>query len=279
MKIIDFRLRPPTLGFASTVMFRNIDRTARMAASMGSDVGESFREKSLPLLVKEMDRAGIAIGVMPGRTESTLGSVPNDDLKTIADEYPGRFACFAGINPVDRKAAADEIQRCLNLGFKGVVLEPGVMQSPWYLDDARLYPIYADLEDARIPLILLAGGNAGPDATYTSPERIDRVARDFPALKIVSAHGNWPWVDQIIHVCVRRPNIYLSPDVYMAWSLPGTIDYLNALNGFMRDRFLYASAYPFICVERAVHAFLKLDIKDEVKEKVLSGNAAALLGI
>lgn len=279
MKVIDFRLRPPARGFNETIMFKNVDRTARMALEIGLDVGASFRAHSLELLISEMDRAGIEIGVIPGRTNSLLGSVPNDDLAAIAKDYPGRFVPFAGIDPVDRKAAADEIQRCMRAGFKGVVMEPGVMHVPWYLDDARLYPIYADLEDARIPLILLAGGNAGPDATYSSPERIDRVARDFPALKIVSAHGNWPWVHQIIHVCFRRPNIYLSPDVYMHGSFPGKADYLNALNGFMRERFLYASAYPFICVDRAVKEFVKLEIRDDVKEAVLYKNAATLLGI
>ena len=95
---------------------------------------------------------------------------------------------------------------------------------------------------------------AMPALTRPIPRRstLDRVARDFPTLKIISAHGNWPWVSQIIHVCYRRPNIYLSPDMYMHGNFPGAQDYLNALNGFLADRFLYASAYPFLSVREVV---------------------------
>ena len=67
--------------------------------------------------------------------------------------------------------------------------------------------------------------------------------------------------------------------MYMHGNFPGASDYLNVLNGFMADRFLYASAYPFLCVEKALAAFLKLPIRDEVKERVLYRNAAQLLGV
>jgi hypothetical protein len=280
MRVIDFRCRPPVRGFGKTIMFQEIQRTARMSADIGLDVGDSFRKQSGDLLIQEMDRAGIEKAVMPGRVNSVIGTVPNDDLETIANEYNGRFVPLVAIDPRDRKAAVAEVQRCMKKAvFKGAVVEPGLMPSPWYLDDARLYPIYAYLEDNRIPLLFMAGGNAGPDVTYSSPEHIDRVARDFPTLKIISGHGNWPWASQIIHVCYRRPNIYLSPDMYMHGNFPGAQEYLNALNGFLADRFLYASAYPFLSVEKSLDSFLRMPIKDEVKERALYKNAATLLGI
>lgn len=279
MHVIDFRLRPPAKGFLETTMFREIDRTARMAAGVGMEVAPSFRQHSMPLLFAEMDRADIAFGVIPGRTNSVLGSIPNDDIATIVKEHPGRFVGLAGIDPTDRNLAVKEAEHRMATGFKGVVLEPGLMTHPWYLDDARLYPIYAYLEDNGIPVLFMAGGNAGPDITYSSPEHIDRVARDFPQMKIISGHGNWPWVSKILHVCYRRPNIYLSPDVYIHGKLPGAHDYVNALNGFMSHRFLYATAYPFLAVDTGLEAFLQLPIRDDVKERVLYQNAADLLGI
>ena len=279
MQVIDFRLRPPAKGFLETTMFREIDRTARMAAGVGMDVAPSFRQHSMPLLLAEMDRCGVAVGVIPGRVNSVLGSIPNDDIAMIVREHPGRFVGLAGIDPSDRNSAVKEAARCMTAGFKGVVLEPGLMTQPWYLDDAQLYPIYAYLEDYGIPVLFMAGGNAGPDITYSSPEHIDRVARDFPQMKIISGHGNWPWVSEILHVCYRRPNLYLSPDVYIHGKLPGSGDYVNALNGFMTHRFLYATAYPFLAVDTGLEAFLQLPIRDDVKERVLYRNAADLLGI
>ena len=279
MQVIDFRLRPPAKGFLETMMFREIERTARMAAGVGMEAAPSFRRHSMPLLLAEMDHADIAVGIIPGRINSVLGSIPNDDIAAIVKEHPGRFLGLAGIDPTNRNAAVKEAERRMAAGFKGVVLEPGLMTQPWYLDDARLYPIYAYLEDNDIPVLFMAGGNAGPDITYSSPEHIDRVARDFPQMKIISGHGNWPWVSEILHVCYRRPNIYLSPDVYIHGKLPGSGDYINALNGFMAHRFLYATAYPFLAVDTGLEAFLRLPIRDDIKERVLYRNAADLLGI
>ena len=40
MRVIDFRCRPPVRGFGGTIMFQQIERTARMSADIGLDVGE-----------------------------------------------------------------------------------------------------------------------------------------------------------------------------------------------------------------------------------------------
>jgi predicted TIM-barrel fold metal-dependent hydrolase len=148
-----------------------------------------------------------------------------------------------------------------------------------HLDDPRMYPIYAHCEDRKVPVLFMAGGNAGPDITYTSPEHIDCVARDFPDLRIISGHGNWPWAAQIIHVCYRRPNIWLSPDMYIFGGMPGAQDYINAANGFLSERFLFATAYPLLSFKDAVEAFLRFPLKESVIDRVLYANAAELLGL
>ena len=147
-----------------------------------------------------------------------------------------------------------------------------------HTDDRRIYPIYAQLEDCGLPLIIMTGGNAGPDLSYTAPERLDRVLADFPGLRIVSSHGNWPWVHQILHVALRRPNLYLSPD-YLLANMPGTNDYLQAADSWLSDRFLYASAFPFAPVAAYADWFRALPIKPENLERIMHDNAAHLLGL
>lgn len=279
MRVIDFRLRPPFGGFQDLILFKDSARTARLAGTLGFDLAPSVRHSSMAMLLAEMDAAEVRCGVITGRTNTVLGSVGNDAIEAVLAAHPDRFVGIAYIAPGDRKAAAAEIERAIGAGFKGVVIEPGLATPPMFLDDPRLYPVYAHLEDRRIPLVFMAGGNAGPDLAYSAPEHIDRVARDFPDLAIVSAHGNWPWVSQIIHVCYRRPNIYLSPDMYLFGGLPGASDYINAANGFMADRFLFGSAYPVVPVGSAVREFLKFPLKEEVIDRVLYANAARLLGL
>jgi predicted TIM-barrel fold metal-dependent hydrolase len=145
-------------------------------------------------------------------------------------------------------------------------------------DDRRLYPIYAQCEDAGVPVIIMAGGSAGPDLGYTEPTHLDRVAGDFPNLKIVVSHGGWPWVHQMLHIAFRRPNIHLSPDQYLA-NMAGMDDYVRAAGSYLADRFLYASSYPFTPVADYAAWFRRLPIGPEAMEKILFRNAAKLLRI
>ena len=278
MRIIDFRLRPPLKGFLDMVMYADIERTGRMAAGIGMSLPPSVQQRSVDLMFREMDEAGIEIGVVPGRVSPVLGTIDNSDVTSMVAQYPRRLVGFTSVDPVNRRRAIAGIEAAMKQGMKGVVIEPGLLASPMHLDDARLYPIYAHCEDARVPVLFMAGGNAGPDCSYTSPEHIDRVARDFPELKIISGHGNWPWAAQIIHVCYRRPNIYLSPDMYI-FGMPGATDYVNAANGFMAERFLFATAYPLVAFQDAIDAFLKFPLKASVLDRVFYKNAAELLGV
>lgn len=279
MRVIDFRLRPPMKAFLGMVMYANIDRTAHMARGIGMELPASVRQRSFGLMLKEMDEAGVRVGVVPGRISPVLGTIEADDIAAIVAQRPDRLVGFAGIDPVNRRKALAAIDAAIKMGMKGVVIEPGLLGNPMHLDDARLYPLYAYCEDLKIPALFMAGGNAGPDTTYTSPEHIDRVARDFPDLKIISGHGNWPWAAETIHVCYRRPNIWLSPDMYIFGGMPGAQDYINAANGFMADRFLFATAYPLLPFKDGLEAFLRFPLKESVIDRVLYKNAAELLGI
>ena len=279
MRVIDFRLRPPLGSFLDMWMYARIDRSAQMAAGLGMTLSPSALQKSVDLMFQEMDECNIRIGVVPGRVAPTIGGIKNDELAGIVSKYPDRLVGYAAIDPSNRRAATAEIDAAVAKGMRGVVIEPGFLADPMYLGDARIYPLYAHCEDRNIPVLVMGGGNAGPDCTYTSPEHIDRVARDFPNLKLISGHGNWPWAAQIIHVCYRRPNIYLSPDMYLYNGMPGSQDYISAANGFLSERFLFASAYPLMPLKQTIDTFLSFKLKPEVIDRLMYKNAADLLGI
>ncbi len=83
-------------------------------------------------------------------------------------------------------------------------MEPGALDKPCTPTDPRIYPIYDLCEQHRIPVILMLGGRAGPDITYSDPKIINRIAADFPKTNFIISHGGWPWVQQILGVCFFR---------------------------------------------------------------------------
>lgn len=278
MPVIDFRVRPPFKSFLGTAMYTGAERRDRMTRAIGLEPSPAAQTQSVERLIEEMDAAGVDIGVVVGRSSGSLGSVDNADVMELCDTHPGRFVPVASVALTDRRRAVADIDQAIARGFKAISIEPGGQMPPMHTDDRRLYPIYAHCEDRGVVLIIMTGGNAGPDISYTAPERIDRVLGDFPALRIVSAHGNWPWVHQILHVAFRRSNLYLSPD-YLLSNMPGMDDYVRAADSWMADRILYASAFPFAPVADYLRWFRTLPIRPGNLERILYHNAAGLLGL
>lgn len=278
MPIVDFRLRPPARGFLGSKIYANAANRDRYTARLGFEPAPSAREQSMDLLLGEMDRAGITTGVVVGRTTATLGSIPNADVAAIVAEHPGRFVGVGSADTTDRRRCVAMIEEARALGLAMVNLEPGVMDPPMRPDDRRLYPVYGHAEDTAMPLVIMAGGGAGPDITYTAPACLDRVLADFPKLTVVCSHGGWPWVQEIVSVAFRRPNLFLCPDMYLL-GLPGTEDYLRAANSFLADQMLFGTAYPFCPLEPYVARFLDLPLKPAAMEAMLWRNAQRLLGL
>lgn len=276
MSIIDFRLRPPVGEFLQTRIYAAPDNRDRYTRSLGFDPAPSVQQQSMDLLFKEMDSAGITTGVVVARATHNLGTIRNQEVADIVARYKDRFVGVGAANPSSWRKAIADIDEAMALGLKLVNLEPGVSQPPLHTDDRMMYPIYAHCEEKKIPLVIMCGGGAGPTIDYTAPHRIDRVLNDFPDLTVVASHGGWPWVQEVLHVAFRRPNLYICPDMYMH-GLPGMNDYILAANSFLSERFLFGTAYPFCPHEQYTEWFRSLPIKAEAMDNILHRNAQLLL--
>lgn len=278
MTVIDFRIRPPYGGYLDTVMYTDPERRDRFTRQLGFEPPPSATARSPDLMLAEMDEAGVDVGVVVGRQAGFLGSVSNEAVMAFVRSHPGRFLAIASIDVADRKAAVATIDAAMSSGFVAINLEPTAAPVPMETDDRRMYPIYAHCEDRNVPVILMTGGNAGRDLGFTFPVALDRVLADFPNLKVVSAHGNWPWVHEVIHIAYRRENLYLSPDMYLA-GMPGMDDYVRAADGFLAERFIYASSYPLCPIKGYNEWFCRLPIRDENKQRIVCRNALDFLGL
>ena len=280
MKIFDFRLRPPYKGYAKLGLYNPVPCNETAPQKWHAEPSRAAEEKSLDLFWKEMDEAGISGGVVIGRQmPDDSASVPNDDIIGMAREFPDKIVAFGGLD-VSRgvSAAMDELERCLELGVRGMGMEPAYCQPPRYADANVLYPIYARCEKAGIPVMLTLSFFQG-NLDYSDPVAVQRVAQDFPNLQLILAHACYPWLLHVVNLCLIQKNIWLLPDLYMLNpTAPGNQMYGDAMRWLNGERILFGSAYPCYTMKQAVRDIERFGLSDELKEKFFHGNAEKLLG-
>lgn len=276
LNAIDFRLRPPSGAFLDLVLYAAAPRRDRITRMHGFEPAPSALERSMPRLLAEMDAAGVQTGVLMARRSPKLGTIANEDVMRIVEAHPQRFCAFAVADERLGRHAADGVAGLVARGFRGINLEPGADVRAMTVNDPALHPLYEACEAQRVPVVIMAGGSAGPDLSYTDPVHLDRVAAAFPKLHIVVSHGGWPWIHAMLHIAYRRENVTLSPDQYLA-NMPGMREMLQAMSGYLKERFIYGSSYPFLPVDACLAWFQRLPIAPDALPYLVHHNAQRIL--
>lgn len=244
----------------------------------GTHAPTSVREKSVDLLVREMDTAGIDMAVVPGRDEF---GVTYEELLELSRQYPGRFILFPSVDPLSGQKALDEVRRTVLEGEgKRIVIESGFSPETCFTaDDERLFPLYQMLEDHDIPLMINYSAHAMKGAPFDpeAPRQLDIAARRFPNLTFVVAHGGWPWTKECIALAMIDKNVYLLPDAYGTIA-SGSEDYAKAAKKLAKGKILYGSAHPLAPSQAAAeYVDQQCGLDDEAKRQVFYEVAARLL--
>ena len=273
--IIDARCRPPINEFQS--QFRTSRMMARIPAFPVPDP-PSYTNDSMELFFQEMEEAGITTAVVVGRNRPRF-EVPNDAIADLVANYPGKFVGVAGIDCYNEShQAIAEIERsAVQLKLKGICIEPGGNKRRMYNNDRRLYPIYAKCDELKLPVFITTGPKVGESIEHTRPIYIEQVAQDFPELKIVCAHGCWPYIMETIGVASRCPNIFILPDTYTF--RPSGELYVQATDRYLENQFLFGTAYPLARLKESIEALKKFPMRREVQNKILYENASRLFGL
>ena len=281
--IVDMRLRPPTKSWVEKPQFKK--GVPFYPSRVGFPRPPSAEQRSMSLMLDEMDQAGITWGVAMGRQSAEpLGTIPNDEIREVIEEYPKRFVSFAGIDV--RNSSAEmlaEVDRCLAWpGFVGVSIEPGASDPPLKANAPKLYPLYDACQARNVPISISLSNllcvMVGTPIEYSTPFALYDVARDFSKLDIVVSHAAWPWIYETIGLAFACHNIYVSPDLYMVGiNMPGAAEYIRAANSFLSERILFGTAYPSRPLIESVQAFEQWDFAPGVKDKVFGKNALRVM--
>jgi predicted TIM-barrel fold metal-dependent hydrolase len=285
MTVVDFCVRPPYRGFRDLPLYHSREEDAlpphaQSGLSSGRGPTASHRERSMDLFMQEMNDAGIDIGVVLGRQTPARGFVDNDDVAALVDEYPGRFIGFGGIDLSAVDEGIAEVERCVQLGLRGVSIDPPWGEPARDYDDPALDAFYHTCETQSLIVVMTASIYVGADLSVSDPIHLQRVAERHPSLPIAVSHVCWPHVNSFLGVAFRYTNIYALPDRYLNTpGLVGVRELVDAANGFLKYRMLFGSAYPARSLGESIEAFRSLDLSHSASEHALGRNATRLLDI
>ena len=278
MQIIDFRFRPHTKKTLETLSNSPIFRKVLLESGRDLDAFVASA-KTMDAIADELKAANFMRAVIVGRdAETTYQFKPNhEEIIPFLQKYPDLFVGFAGVDPHKGMDAVYQLEDLVkNHGFCGAAIDP--MYAQIRSNHERYYPIYAKCCELDIPVIITTGlSPSSPGVTMDSaaPIYIDAVARDFPMLKIILSHGGYPWVGETIGLAIRNTNVYL--ELSECEIQPLSNAYIEAANGPLQEKILFASAHPFFHYSDGIALYQKLPFQENVRENIFWKNAAKLL--
>ena len=304
-------------------MHENLTRHLAPCADYPPEIRKRLYDFS-SIRIAEMDAAGIGMQVLshqsPGSQrladEVAVGAcrAVNSALAAVIREAPDRFAGFAMIPTMFPDAAADELQRAVEvLGLKGAMIH-GLSRGR-FVDTEDFWPIYARAEALDVPVYLHP---ALPDQTVTRTYYAPYDGTHPDLLKAAWGFGVEAGTQAVrlilSGVFDRHPNLkiilghlgeaipFLLPRINEALSRPGNFSVQFAdifrknfhitTSGFFSDpalrccmdtldteHILFAVDWPYAANENGVRWLTQSPIAAAEKAAILAGNAKALLRI
>lgn len=235
---------------------------------------------SIERYLEKMDRAGIErsllIAVRAGDI-NVRGSfeIPYERVHEVCSRYPDRFSGLAGIDPFRGMQGLRDLERAVReYGFVGAHLYPHWCElAP---DHAKYYPYYAKCCELDIPIMMQVGHNL----VYSRQRRLpsvgrpiclDRVAIDFPELRIIGIHIGIPWTEEMISMCWKHENVFTCGDAYAPKHWPPS--FVHYANTYGREKVLFGTDWPVIDPERAVAEIAGLGLREEAQRLMMRENA------
>lgn len=240
----------------------------------GGDPVEFYRDRDMMAVIFDVD------------AEAATGQkMSNDEIAELVNRSEGRLIGFASVDPWKGKGAIRELERCRELGLKGLKVQPITQAFP--LNHARFRPLWDACQSLELPVMVHTGttgigagspGGRGLHLKYGKPvPAIDDVAADFPRLTLIAAHFAWPWHLELMAVARHKGNVFVDLSGWAPRYIPAEV--LQYANSVIPDKFLFGSDYPLLSPDRWLEEFDQLQLKDEVRPRILYQNACRVLGI
>lgn len=240
--------------------------------------------ETIAQLYRELNMAAV-IFTIDARTQ--LGHLPNsiDDLVAAAQDNNDVLIPFGSVDPrTGEDAIVEAVRQVEELGVWGMKFHPSVQG--FDPSDRQYLPLWRKLAELGVPALFHTGqngigagmaGGGGIKLRYSNPLLLDDIAAEVPDLTIIMAHPSVPWQDEANSIAIHKPNVYIDLSGWRPKYFPESL--VRFASNMLAEKLLFATDYPLLAPERWLADFAELPIKDEVRPKILKGNALKALGV
>jgi len=235
-------------------------------------------------LIASMDESGIDRSVICGFSwnQPDLCSLHNQYLMASASRYPNRLIVFICLLFSYPDWSAEELDRSLNSGAKGVGEVAFYRDEMAPQDIYSMKPILTRMEKRGIPLLLHTNetiGHSYPGKGRTPLERFYELIRSFPNLAIILAHwgGGLPFYELMPEVAKVMTNVYYdtaaSPFIYSRKIYAIAREIVGA------EKIFFGTDFPLISPRRYFKELEESSLSKQDREKILGLNFSRRFGI
>jgi predicted TIM-barrel fold metal-dependent hydrolase len=246
-----------------------------------------YQEGTIEALVETETRAGFDRWVLLPITGRPDGcSRINRWAADQARNYP-QIIPFASLTP-HSPTAEDDLVEALALGLQGIKIHSLLQRID--LVDSQTLGWLGMIQEAGLPVLLdsmhLNGVRAvKPHMAFlldewapyeTDPEKIDFLARSFPDITFIAAHGGCLYGWDLLDPLYERDNVFLDLSFVLEILPSEEIERLIQRKG--SEYFLFGSDNPWRRPEESWERFLRLDLSGSAREKIAGLNLQRILG-
>ncbi len=254
-------------------------KEGELLCRMERSIGGLPRFESIETMLARMDEAGVEkvfitqCKMWSYRRKWMYMDTKLEDVLQYTEKHPSRFVGLAGYNPFEIRQSLREIETAVcDHGFKGVYVHIYGFDIP--LNDAKMYPLFAKCEELGVPVSMQVGHvlEAMP-SDCARPMLLDRIACDFPDLRMLGAHTGWPWVEELISACYKWDNIWFGVDAWLPKYLsPEILQFINSRMG--QDRCVWGTnGLPW---NTNLNQLTDIGLRPEAHRKLIRDNAIEL---
>ena len=211
--------------------------------------------------------------------------ITNEEIAELAHKHADVAIPFASINPHRGEEGVAAAKRLIkDYKVRGFKFHPSTQG--FFPNDRMAYPLYEAIAEAKLPALFHTGqtgvgagmrGGGGVRLKYANPMFLDDVAADFPDMPIILAHPSFPWQEEALSVATHKPQVYIDLSGWSPKYFPPIL--VRYINSILQDKMLFGSDWPVITPDRWLSDFAKLEIREEIRPKVMKANARKILGI